>query len=428
MHERGAVLDIDSLNRVAESCKYSPLSHPNAYPDHQGPKGAPVQLSFSPDSHAAEYPQQSSLERNELGASPTRMELRLLGWSAYFQRQWDASPVSGVVPARITAVHPPLYHAVGASGPVVAEVSGRLRHEASSPEALPAVGDWVLLRPPERGGHGVIVQVLERRTRFVRRAAGKRLEAQVIAANLDTVFIVTSANQDFNPRRIERYLTTVWDSGAIPVIVLSKADLCTSPAAFLEQLGDSAAAVEVLVVSVYQPEGMEALKARVRPGETIALVGSSGVGKSTLVNHLLGREVQVTQEAREDDDRGKHTTTHRELFVMPDGGLLIDTPGMRELQLWAGEESMQTVYDDILELAKDCRFRDCHHQGEPGCGIQKAIDAGQLDADRWKGYQKMQREIAFTARQKDERLRREEQQKWKQISKAQRDLYKVRGR
>ena len=320
------------------------------------------------------------------------MQLSSIGWSPALQGELDAlrreRSDADLQPARVVAEHRGAYEVLGETGHCWAEPTGKLRHEAPDALALPAVGDWVA-----RGRAGRIEAVLPRGSAFVRKAAGPRTAPQVIAANIDRVFIVTSANADFNPRRIERYLTAVAESGAAPVIVINKCDLEHDPAAFIGSLAASAAGVPLASVSALERRGGESLAPFLVGAATIALVGSSGVGKSTLVNWLLERDEQDTAPIREHDARGRHTTTRRELLALPGGGALIDTPGMRELGLWTEDGALLGSFPDIEELARRCRFADCQHHGQPGCAIQAAVSAGQLDATRLDHYAKLQREL-----------------------------------
>lgn len=287
----------------------------------------------------------------------------------------------------------------------------------------PAVGDWVLARIEGEGG--VIEAVLPRRTCFIRRAAGRRAKPQVVATNIDRVFIVTDVAGDFNVRRLERYLATVWDSGAEPIIVLNKTDLEHDPAALWQELEPVTAGVEVLMVSALKEHGLDELLACCGAGLTVALVGSSGVGKSTMVNALVGGARQTVGEVREMDGRGRHTTTRQELVVTPAGALLIDTPGMRELGLWQAEEGVERAFEDLVLLAKECRFRDCAHGSEPGCAVVAAVRAGELDAGRLESYQRLQREMVYTARQADPREAGNSKKRWKEIHNSARQMYEL---
>jgi ribosome biogenesis GTPase len=301
---------------------------------------------------------------------------------------------------------------------VFATLAGKLRYEASHREQLPAVGDFVRVR------ESVIEEVLPRRTVFLRKAAGDAVEAQVIAANIDTVFVVTGLDGDFNPRRLERYYATARASGAHCAILLNKADLCDDLRAHVQQVRAIAPGADVVAVSALNGDGIDALRPYLVPGETVAFVGSSGAGKSTLINRLLGRDRQSTGAVRETDSRGRHTTTHRELLETPSGALLIDTPGLRELQPWAGEDDVDGAFPDIEELREQCRFRDCAHAGEEGCAVQAAIDDGSLDFDRFSNYRKMRKEAAYLDRQLDVRAQLDLKAKWKKIHKAMRNVDK----
>src|SRR5258708_4448560 len=291
-------------------------------------------------------------------------------------------------------------------GESLARVSGRLRHEASGRVDFPAVGDWVVLDAAGAGGGDARIKaVLPRTTHFSRRAAGNPTEQQVVAANIDVVFLVSGLDHDFNPRRIERYLVTAWESGAAPVIVLNKADLVADASTFVADVAALAAGVPVHAVSAKRPESMEILRGHVGRGRSAALLGSSGVGKSSIINALIGEEVLRTREVRESDSRGRHTTTGRQLVVLPGGGILIDTPGMRELQLWDTGEAVGGAFADVESIGESCRFRDCRHATEPGCAVVAAAASGMLPEARLESYRKLQGEQAFQATQQDERAR-----------------------
>jgi ribosome biogenesis GTPase len=298
-----------------------------------------------------------------------------------------------------------------------AVLAGALRRRALDAGALPAVGDWVTL---EGGGAGVarVRDLLPRFSILARRAAGDAGVAQVIAANVDTLLICTDVARDFNPRRLERYATVAAEGGVVPVIVLGKADLCADAARLLAEAAACAAGSAVHLVSAQRGDGVEELRAYFARGRTVALAGSSGVGKSTLLNRLLGQEYMRTAEVREDDGRGRHTTTHRELVAVPGGGLLIDTPGMRELGLASGAEALGGVFGEIGELAAGCRFRDCAHEHEPGCAVRGAVADGTLSRERFESFLKLRAELRFEARKEDPALRAAEVQRWRVLHKA----------
>jgi ribosome biogenesis GTPase len=326
------------------------------------------------------------------------MDLHLLGWNAHWRDLFDPYVSQSLVPGRIVVEHRNAYRIETEHGEGPGALAGRLRHQASRRSDLPAVGDFVALRMPDPGagdGPAVVEAVLPRRTAFVRRAAGDRPDDQVIAANIDTVFVMTGLDHDFNVRRIERYLAAVWESGASPVVLLNKADLCADPERKANDLRAVAIGVDIHAVSALTAGGLDTLAAYWRAGVTVGFVGSSGVGKSTLLNRLLGRDVQATAGVRADDSRGRHTTTHRQLFVLPQGGLVIDTPGMREFALSGADDGLDAVFGDIAALAVRCRFTDCAHRGEPGCAVREAADRGEIDADRLAAYEKLLKEMRY---------------------------------
>ena len=341
--------------------------------------------------------------------------LESLGWTSFFQQQLDRERESGLRPARVVEEQRGSFRIRDERGERYAELAGRLRHEIGRGEAPnPCVGDWVLALGDAAPGPAVIRRVLERRSCFSRKEAGTRTVEQVVAANVDTVFLVQSLNRDLNPRRLERYLALLWESGAVPVLVLSKADLCDRIDEVVASLEPFTRGIEVLAVSALTEGGLAPLHPYLLPGSTAALVGSSGVGKSTLVNRLLGEERFEVKEIRE-DGRGRHTTTSRHLVVLPSGGLLIDTPGMRTVLLWEGEEGLARAFEDVEALRARCRFRDCTHTSEPGCAIREALETGELDAARYRSYDKLQREARHEAAKTDIRLRLERARKWRRI-------------
>jgi ribosome biogenesis GTPase len=354
------------------------------------------------------------------------MTLLDLGWNDFFAAGFAPYAEQGLVPARVVA-QKGLNQISTGDAEHYADLAGKLRHELKGTGAThPAVGDWVAVRAPAGEGRAMIHGILPRKSRFSRKSAGQKTEEQVVAANVDTIFLVSGLDGDFNPRRIERYLTAAWDSGARPVVVLNKLDRCEDPEGCLLETEAVAMGVPVHRVSARSGEGCGELAAYVVAGQTVGFLGSSGVGKSTLINRLLGREAQATGEVRDGDDRGRHTTTHRELFLVPGGGLLIDTPGLREIQLWEAEQGLGSVFPEIEALAADCRFGDCRHQGEPGCAVEAAVAGGALPAERLESFHKLQREQHLLHIRQDDLARLQEKKRNKILTKAQREGYRLR--
>ena len=345
------------------------------------------------------------------------LDLTSFGWTGDVSTAFAAHAAAGLEPARVVAEDRGSYLVQTGAGERRASVTGRYRFEAGDdPAAYPAVGDWVAIE--SRADGASVHALLPRRTSVVRHAAGLRSVAQVVAANVDVVFVVASLNHDLNLRRLERYIAFAWESGATPVVVLSKADLAVELESAIADVESVAVGVPILTVSAIDGRGIDELRSQIGPGSTVAFVGSSGVGKSTLVNTLAGDDVAAVREIREDDGRGRHTTTRRQLHRMPDGGLILDTPGMRELSLWDADAGIERSFADIDALASTCRFSDCGHAGEPGCAVASAIVDGDLDASRFEGWKKLEREARHLERRVDALARSEERRRWKIIGKS----------
>jgi ribosome biogenesis GTPase len=340
------------------------------------------------------------------------------GWSDSLQQQFHDYAARGLVPARVIVQQRGLYVLATPSGEATAQLSGRFAHDAAAGD-YPVAGDWVAVAPRPAEGSATIHHLLPRRTAFTRKAVA-RGGGQTVAANVDVALLAASLNHDLNARRIERYLALAWESGASPAVVLTKADLCTDRSARKAEIEAVALGVPVHVVSAVTGEGLDGLREVLAPGQTAVVLGSSGVGKSSLVNALAGKPVMATQAIREHDARGRHTTTHRELILLPGGRLVLDTPGMRELGVWEADAGVGTTFADIEALTAGCRFRDCSHQAEPGCAVQDALASGRLDAGRWRNYAKLRRELAHIERKDDPRARSEQRKLWSRRARTQR--------
>jgi ribosome biogenesis GTPase / thiamine phosphate phosphatase len=348
------------------------------------------------------------------------------GWNSYFEAVWKDAERQSAVPARVISQSRGIWRVAGDFGECLAEVAGKLRLATEEGADWPAVGDWVPVEFHDKGSAVRIQDVLPRRGRFVRKMAGKKIAEQVVAANVDIALLVSALDGDFNPRRVERYLTQCWESGAKPVIVLNKSDVCQAPQEKMEEMERVAMGVPVCGISAKTGHEFCELEKYLAPGQTIVLLGSSGVGKSTIVNRLLGRAIQEVQDVRESDSRGRHTTTARELFALPGGALLMDTPGLRELQLWDADDGISQAFADIEALAESCRFGNCRHEGEPGCAVQSAIDAGALDFGRLENWRKLQRELAFLKRKVDPEAHHNEKRRIKQLMRGVNKMYRDR--
>jgi len=328
------------------------------------------------------------------------LTLKELGWQSFFEDQCTGTEFSV---GRVVLQHKYLYRVVNEDGEWLAEPTGKFTFEALTKKDFPAVGDWVLMTVYPDEGKAMIHRVLDRKSVFIRQAAGGKTEEQIVASNVDFVFLTVALNHDFNVRRLERYLLLAYESRATPIIILTKRDLCNDLEEKLQQVETvTFGAVPVIAVDNISGHGIDEVYELIAPGTTIALLGSSGVGKSTLLNALMGEDVQETGGIREEDSKGRHTTTHRELFMLPGGGLVIDTPGMREVQVVGGDDSFDATFSDIEQLMSECRFSDCRHRTEPGCRVKEALRDGTLDYDRYQSYQKLQRELAYQEKRQRE--------------------------
>ncbi len=327
------------------------------------------------------------------------------GWNDFFEKEWNENSAAGMFPGRVIADYGQILRIMTEEG----ELSVNRPVNKQGEALLLAVGDWVALEYVKDAGMHQIGFILTRKTKFSRAAAGIELKEQIVAANVDTVFLIQSLNRDFNMRRLERYLITAWESGATPVVVLTKADCCDDTEEKTAIVHTSAPGVEVHAISCVTGEGIDGIRKYLASGRTVALLGSSGVGKSTLLNYLAGEELLKTGEIRE-DDRGRHTTTHRELVLLPEGGLILDTPGMRSLSLWEADTGMEVMFGDIEETVRKCRFHDCKHRNEPGCAVRFALKNGILDQKRWESWLKLQKEqVSFEHRRRMKEKIREKQ-------------------
>lgn len=336
------------------------------------------------------------------------MNLIDLGWNDFFKAHFESTEIKNVIPARIAVQQKDRYVVFCENGELWAGVAGKFRHKATSKADYPTVGDWVTVTANPGEETAVIHSLMPRKSKFSRKAvmAGGpkygdgKTEEQVLSANIDTVFIVSGLDGEYNLRRLERYVAVAWDSGTSPVVILNKSDLRDDVDEIVSEAETTIIGVPVHSVSALINDSLEILKDYLGVGRTVSFLGSSGVGKSTIINSLLGYERQKTGEVRESDSRGRHTTTYRELIVLPEGGILIDTPGMREIEIWGDEDGLSKAFDDIEELAARCRFNDCSHGNEPGCAVNEALESGELDGKRFQNYLKLQKELRRLALRK----------------------------
>ena len=356
-------------------------------------------------------------------------DLKELGWDEQWASVFAPYASDGLVPARVAIEFNYIYRLYAEVGELQAQHTGRLRHEAQSRDQLSAVGDWVAARPNAGEASATIEVVLPRRSKFSRKVAGELTEEQIVAANIDTVFIVMGLDGDYNLRRLERYLLLAYESGASPVVILNKSDVADHLSDDLDEIKGLTVGIPVHAISAKTRSGIEVIEGYLGPGRTGALLGSSGVGKSTLVNALIGEELLKTRDVRAGDSRGRHTTRNRQLILLPAGrGLLVDTPGMRELQLWTQNEGSRETFEDIQELAQGCHFTDCRHRDEPRCAVKQAIADGTLPAERLEGFLKLQDELQSLETRKNVRAQIDEKRKIKTVSQSLKKLYKSRDR
>jgi len=356
------------------------------------------------------------------------MNLKELGWNEFHEKNYNETKTQKSFPARVAKAEREKYLIYSDFGEVRAEIKGRIRFDAQSAADFPVVGDWVIAEMRPEGDAAIIIEILPRMSKLSRKVPGSKTDEQVLVSNIDTVFLVSGLDDDFNIRRIERFLTLAFESNSKPVIVLNKTDVCVTIQERLAEVEAVAFGVPVVTLSALNDEGVEKVRKYIVKESTIAFLGSSGVGKSTIINRLLGEERQKVGAVREHDSRGRHITTRRELLLLPEGGIVIDNPGLRELQLWANEEALDNTFSDVMEIMAHCRFKDCTHLNEPGCAVRDAIESGQLDSKRLEGYIKLKKELKYLATRKEIKSRNAKVIFEKKISKLSKQITEHRSR
>lgn len=352
------------------------------------------------------------------------MELKNLGFDAFVEKHLQGCKSKNLFIGRISAEYKENYKIFSEEGELNAFISGKFRNNCKTREDFPAVGDWVLFDYLKNENKAIINQILPRKSKFSRKVAGQQTQEQIIASNVDFAFIVCALNYDFNLRRIERYLSLIWQSGATPVVILTKTDLCSDVLNKISEVQNIAFGVDIHAISNISTEGIDFLQKYFEEDKTVVLLGSSGVGKSSLINNLANENIMRVNVLRANLDKGRHTTTHKQMILLPKGGLIIDTPGIRELQLWDAEDGISHTFSDIEELAQNCKFCDCTHSSEPGCAVQKAIKDGVLEVGRLENYSKVQKEQNYLLSRQTQSAAKVERDKWKSIHKQIRNLNK----
>lgn len=353
-------------------------------------------------------------------------DLKSFGWNDFFEANFSEFKEKGFSPARVAVEHRNYYELYSEFGELNADKSGKLFYNSEEGNILPAVGDWVVIKKIPNEEKALIEAVLPRKTKFSRKRAGDKTEEQIVAANIDTAFILSSLNQDLNPRRIERYLTLAWDNNVMPVIVLNKADLCEFIDGFISEVEEISAGTPIHAVSALNNDGIEELQKYFEGNKTVAVIGSSGVGKSTLINTLCDWTKMKVSDISLYKDKGRHTTSHRELTIVPTGGIIIDTPGMREIQLWEGGEGLAETFEDIEALMLQCKFSDCKHESEPGCAVKEALNKGEIDLARLKSYKKLLNEVKYFENRQNKKAQITEKKKWKKLTKDAKEKGKLK--